>query len=84
MLANSLSIPHIHVLGDSKVVIDWLLNKGRLQVSALEGWKTRIKALSKYFLSISYQHIFRDFNVEANKLSKLALEDTEGILFYHH
>jgi hypothetical protein len=50
----------------------------------VEGWKTRIKALSKNFLSISYQHIFRNFNTEADKLSKLAFEDIEGTLFYHH
>jgi len=83
LLVNSLSISNIHVLGDLKVVIDWLLNKGSLQVSAVEGWKNRIKALSKYFLSINYQHIFRNFNVEEDKLSKMALEETEGILFYH-
>jgi 3-polyprenyl-4-hydroxybenzoate decarboxylase len=35
MLANNLSISRIHVLGDSKVVIDWLLNKGNLQVSTV-------------------------------------------------
>jgi ribonuclease HI len=47
LLAHSLSISSIHVLGDSKVIIDWLLNKGRLQVSALEGWKIRIKDIIK-------------------------------------
>jgi hypothetical protein len=45
MLANHLSLHRIHVLGDSKVVIDWLLNKGRLQVCSVEGWKARIKVL---------------------------------------
>jgi hypothetical protein len=30
MLADQFSIPCIHVMGDSKVVIEWLLNKGRL------------------------------------------------------
>ena len=84
MLSNSLSISCIHVLGDSKVVIDWLLNKERLQVSTMEGWKTRIKSLSKNFLYISYQHIFINFNTEADKISKMAFEDTEGTLFYHH
>ena len=37
MLAYHLSIPCIHILGDSKVVIEWILNKGRLQVSLVEG-----------------------------------------------
>jgi ribonuclease HI len=53
MLANNLSIPRIHVLGDSKVVIDWLLNKGRLQVSAVEGWKTQSNQSFFYLLAIN-------------------------------
>jgi hypothetical protein len=70
-------------MGDSKVVIDCLLNKGRLKVAALEGWKIRIKELTRSFRSIKYQHIFRDFNVEADKQSKLAPEVNEGYIYYH-
>ena len=84
MLANHLSLQSIHVLGDPKVIIDWLLNKGRLQVCSMEGWKARIKSLSKKFQFISYQHIFRSFNIEADTLSKQAIEDPEGTLSYHH
>jgi hypothetical protein len=83
LLAKNLSISSIHVMGDSKVIIEWLLNKGRLQVAALEGWKIRIKELTKLFRSIKYQHIYRDFNMEADKQSKLALEENEGFLYYH-
>jgi ribonuclease HI len=48
-LADYLALPCIHLLGDSKVVIDWLSNMGTLQVSSLEGWKTRIISLSRKF-----------------------------------
>jgi len=37
MLATHLSFQRLHVLGDSKVVIDWLTRRGRLQASAIEG-----------------------------------------------
>jgi hypothetical protein len=57
MIASHLSIPRIYVMGDSKVVIDWLLNKGRLHVCLVERWKDRIISLSNKFQSISYQHI---------------------------
>jgi hypothetical protein len=40
---------NIWVMGDSRVIIDWLSSKGRLQVSALEGWKNRIQFLTKKF-----------------------------------
>jgi hypothetical protein len=83
MLAKKLSISSIQVMGDSKVIIEWLMNKGRLKVAALEGWKIRIKELTKLFRSITYQHIYRDFNMEADKQSKLALEVSEGYIYYH-
>jgi hypothetical protein len=78
-----LALPCIHLLGDSKVVIDWLSKKGRLQVSSLEGWKARILSLSGKFQFITFQHIYRNFNTEADKLSKQAIDDTEGTLSYH-
>jgi len=78
MLAKKLSISSIQVMGDSKVIIEWLMNKGRLKVAALEGWKITIKELTKLFRAIKYQHNYRDFNI-----SKLALEVSEGYLYYH-
>jgi hypothetical protein len=47
ILATRLSIPYLHVLGDSKIVIDWLNQKGALQVVSLERWKERIKDILK-------------------------------------
>jgi ribonuclease HI len=73
-----LSINEIQVLGDSKVVIDWLNEKGRLQASAIECWKLRIKELIKNFQEISFAHIFREFNKEADFLSKQAIQEPEG------
>jgi ribonuclease HI len=37
ILASHLSFHRLQVLGDSKVVIDWLSNRGRLHGSAIEG-----------------------------------------------
>jgi len=49
----------------------------------LEGWKIRIKELTKLFRAIKYQHIYKDFNMEDDKKSKLALEENESFLYYH-
>jgi hypothetical protein len=73
ILAARLSIPDLHLLGDSKIVIEWLNQKGALQVVSLERWKERIKDTLKYFRNISFAHIFREENQEADILSKLAL-----------
>jgi ribonuclease HI len=78
LIADHLLIPCIHVMGDSKVVIEWLIDKGRLQVSSVEGWKARIKSLAKNFQSISFQHIYKNFNSDADVLSKQAIGEPEG------
>jgi ribonuclease HI len=48
-LASRLSILEIHVQGDSKIIIEWLKGKGRLQVAALECWKDRLREIIKLF-----------------------------------
>ena len=63
-LATHLSIQKLQVLGDSKVVIEWLTKKGRLQACAIEGWKIKILDLIKYFHEINFQHIYMDHNKE--------------------
>jgi ribonuclease HI len=83
LLASHLSFHRLQVLGDSKVVIDWLSNRGRLQESAIEDWKSRIKDLIKHFHAISFVHIFREFNMEADLLSKQALREPEGRITYY-
>jgi hypothetical protein len=42
-LAQRLSITDIHVIGDSKIIIDWLNNIGSLQVITIECWKDRVR-----------------------------------------
>jgi hypothetical protein len=73
----------LQVLGDSRIIIDWLNNKGKLQVNALECWKDRIKELNNAFSLISYTHIFRESNMEADLLSKRSLQEQEGKIKYH-
>jgi ribonuclease HI len=82
-LANHLKIQNIQVMGDSKVVIDWLKQKGNLHSTAIEGWKQRINELINSFQGIYFQHIYRDFNVEADLLSKQALSEPRGRLSYY-
>jgi len=71
-------------MGDSIVFIDWLLNKGRFQVCAVEGWKSKIKDLIKMFHSIIFYHIYRSYNTKVDNLSKKALDEPEGKIPYYH
>jgi ribonuclease HI len=82
-LAHRLSISDFHVLGDSKIVIDWLNRKGTLQVVTIDCWKDRINELIKYFMNISFSHVYREENQEANNLSKHALTMCPGNIAYN-
>lgn len=70
------------ILGDSKVTIDSLNKKWNLQVINIEGWKLIIWDLVASFQGICFQHIFRESNENADKLSKKALLASKGRLSY--
>jgi ribonuclease HI len=72
-LASRLFISEIQVLGDSRIVIDWLKGKGALQVVTLESWKEIISDLINQFRDISFDHVYREDNQEVDYLSKRAL-----------
>jgi ribonuclease HI len=81
-LASRLSLQSIHILGDSKIIIDWLHRKGRLQVISLNCWKDKIMALINSFQKISFDHVYREENQVADSLSKQALTRDLGKLTF--
>jgi hypothetical protein len=72
-LAHRLSITNFHVIGDSKIVIGWINNKGSLQAISIDCWKDRIEELFKFFSVITFAHVYREENITADILSKKAL-----------
>jgi ribonuclease HI len=72
----------LQLVGDSKVIVDWFSFKHNLQVITLQPWLTRIRQLSENFQNLKIQHIYREYNREANQLSKQALHLEEGFLYY--
>jgi hypothetical protein len=72
-LENRLSLKTIHIMGDFKIIIDWLLGKGQLQVLSLDYWKDSITGLITTFQNISFDHVYREENQAADSLSKLEL-----------
>jgi ribonuclease HI len=83
-LASLWAIDKIQILGDSKVIIDWMNQKGQLQAVNLDGWKLKTKELTHNFKEISFQHIYREHNKEADLLSKRALKEPKGRLTVYH
>jgi ribonuclease HI len=81
-LATRLYVYDLYVLGDSKIIIDWLNRKGSIMVENLYGWKERITDLIPLFRSLSFSHIFREENKVADNLSKKALFLLQGKISY--
>ena len=71
LLTTRHTILELQVPGDSKIIIDWLNNNGKLQVIALECWKDRIMDLIKAFTQIIFSHVYRETNEETDILSKM-------------
>jgi ribonuclease HI len=66
------------LLGDSKLTIDWLNGLADFQVAVLGCWKERTKEAALLFRKLSFHHIFREENSEADTLSKKALHLPSG------
>jgi ribonuclease HI len=84
LLATRLNLFDFQLLGDSKIVIDWLNSKGKLQVSSLLGWMDRTRELQKLFRQLTLIHTPRENNKKADALSKIALQKQAGLLSYNH
>jgi ribonuclease HI len=81
-LANRLSLKTIHIMGHSKIIIDWILGKGQLQVLSLDCWKDSITELITTFQNISFDHVYKVENQAPDSLSKLAPTREPGKLTY--
>jgi ribonuclease HI len=67
-LASRLNIEHLQLIGDSRVIIDWLNHKGKLQTITLLVWKDRIKLLQRHFKKLIFTHTSREYNREVDLL----------------
>jgi ribonuclease HI len=83
-LASCWSLNHLLVLGDSRVIIDWINHKCNLHSVHIEGWKQKTMELSNIFTDVNFHHIPRSHNTEADALSKRALSEVVGRLSVYH
>jgi ribonuclease HI len=72
--AVKLNIKHILVEGDSLLVINQLTNKYKCKSENLLELNKTAHELSKQFQTISYNHILRNKNKRADKLSNIAMD----------
>lgn len=73
--AKALGIRHLAVHGDSKLVIEQMAGRWRVKAPGLQLlWKDAL-ALSRAFESITFQHVRRAHNTEADRLVNEALDN---------
>jgi hypothetical protein len=70
----------LEVIGDSKLVIEWIHGTYRLQNLTLGPILDQILNAVLLFEEISFKHVYRQFNFEADKLSKEAISGPTGLL----
>jgi ribonuclease HI len=83
-LATFWSINQLQILGDSRVIIDWINHKCKLNAVNIECWKQKTMELAKNIKDLSIHHIYRVHNKEVDALSKRALTEVEGRLSVYH
>jgi ribonuclease HI len=67
-LAHKLDIDQLQLLGDSKIMVDWLKHKCNLYVTSVLGWMEKIRILTTLFKDIRFDHIYKEDNVEEDTL----------------
>ena len=72
----------LHLVGDSRVIINWISGKSKLDILHLSHWKKRILELKDSFALISFSHIFIEFITVAHALPKEVVGLMEGIIHF--
>ena len=82
VISKFFSPPHLHIRGDSTSTINWFNGRAALSSLNLDGWCQNIRELESSFLHLDSYHVYKEFNVKADGLSKEALSLDSGLLLY--
>ena len=64
------------------MIINWDLGMDKVKSLELNCWLVDTRRMMKEFNSLTFHHIYRERNVEADVLSKLVLGDMDGRILY--
>ena len=71
--ALSRNIKHLHVFGDSQLVINQITNVYKVKNNLLQELYQEVQTLKTQFEYIEFNHVYREFNKRADALSNMAL-----------
>ena len=68
-----MGIPIQRIFGDSVVIISWVNGLSTLEIASLKHWYDDIFHIRKLIPSVSFNHVYREHNMLADDLTKMAL-----------
>ena len=77
-----MGIPTLKVFGDSSVIINWAKGTATLSPPELHHWCRETRKLCSCFLELSFCHIYRELNQQADRISKTAISLAPGFGSY--
>ena len=69
-IAKDIGFPYLHIFGDSSMIINWARDESTLSIVNLEAWCNNTKKLISSFTSVDFSHVYREYNMRADSLSK--------------
>lgn len=80
--ANILLLQKIAIYGDLKIIIEIAYGKNALLISNLNNWLDCIMMLKESFVEISFTHVYKQWNIVADALSKKGLSGALDIIHF--
>lgn len=74
MLESKAKDAEVHVRMDSMLVVKQMTGEWKLKHPGLKPLAARVGELARLFKSVSYEHVYRDFNKDADRLANEAMD----------
>ena len=84
LFAYDMQLQGVSIYEDSQLIINWVTNSYHMMTPHLQGWIERTQSLWKKLGYPSINHIYREGNTRADKLSKKGLGADFGIMMVSH
>ena len=79
-IAKDKQIDKLNIHGDSKTVIDWAQERNNIRALYLQNLLRAIRTMQPFFASLKFNHVYREYDMEADTLSTQALAIQPGII----
>ena len=79
-IAKDKQIYKLNIHGDSKTVIEWAQERNTIRAPHLQNMLRTIRSMLPCFAALNFNHVYREYNLEADILSKQALAIQPGVI----